>query len=105
MHSTDEDNKETHKCTLVSIVIPVYNAKSTLGQCLASVKNQYYYNIEVIIIDDGSKDNISAICLGFCNNDKRFHYYRQNNAGVSSARNHGIVKATGQLICSSDSDD
>lgn len=105
MHTTDEDNKRTHTGELVSIVIPVYNAESTLEKCLSSVKNQNYYNIEVVIIDDGSTDNTSAICQGFCNNDKRFHYYRQNNAGVSSARNHGIEKATGQYICFCDSDD
>lgn len=75
-----------------------------LDKCLNSLKNQSYKNIEVIMIDDGSKDNGKLICEQY-KEDIRFKYIYQNNAGVSAARNHGLTLANGEWIMFVDPDD
>lgn len=88
----------------VSIIIPIYNAENYLNQCLNSLKKQTYKNIEVIMINDGSKDNSEKICKSFLN-DERFKLFNKKNTGVSDSRNVGIKKATGKYILFVDSDD
>jgi glycosyltransferase involved in cell wall biosynthesis len=90
---------------LISIVIPCYNAESTLEKCLNSVLNQEYRDLEIIIIDDGSTDGTSQIIESFKQKDSRIISCYQNNSGVSKARNLGISKAKGNYICFVDSDD
>lgn len=90
---------------LVSIIIPCYNAESTLEKCLNSVLNQDYKNFEVIIINDGSTDSTSKIIEDFKSKDERISAYYQSNSGVSKARNFGISKSKGDYICFVDSDD
>jgi glycosyltransferase involved in cell wall biosynthesis len=90
---------------LISIIIPVYNTEKYLEECLLSVQTQDYKNIEVIIIDDGSRDNSAAICKAFTEKDSRFRYFYQENAGVSTARNNALKMANGELIAFVDSDD
>lgn len=90
---------------LISIIIPVYNVENYLSRCLNSVLCQSYKNIEIIIVDDGSEDNSSNICATYANKDLRFKIYHKENGGLSSARNLGIVKATGEWLYFLDSDD
>lgn len=90
--------------SLVSVIVPVYNAQSVLERCVDSILNQSYKNIEVILIDDGSTDGSCEICRKY-ERDSRVKYFYQNNGGVSSARNHGIKLASGDYIMFVDSDD
>lgn len=89
----------------ISIIIPVYNTEKYLAQCLESVINQTYSNIEIIIVNDGSTDSSGMICREYKNKDNRIRYYEINNSGVSFARNFGLEKSTGQYIMFVDSDD
>lgn len=89
----------------LSVVIPVYNVEDYLSQCLASILQQTYRNLEIIIVDDGSTDNSLQICEGFAAKDSRVTVIQQLNGGVSMARNTGIAAATGDYITFVDSDD
>ena len=90
---------------LVSIIIPVYNTEKYLRRCLDSVIGQTYYNIEVIIVDDGSNDDSLNICKQYAFLDHRIDFIHQSNAGVSTARNVGLKNAKGDYICLIDADD
>ena len=90
---------------LISIVIPIYNAEKYLEQCLNSIKNQTYKNFEVIMVNDGSKDESETICKRFLEYDARFRYFTKENGGVSSARNLGLDNVKGDFITFIDSDD
>lgn len=90
---------------LISIVIPIYNAEKYLEQCLNSIKNQTYKNFEVIMVNDGSKDESETICKRFSEDDSRFRYFTKSNGGVSSARNLGLDNVKGDFITFIDSDD
>lgn len=90
---------------LISIIIPTYNSGKYLNECLKSIVNQSYKNIEIVIIDDGSTDNSVDIINNYCLNDNRICVYTANNSGVSSARNIGLQKAKGEYILFVDSDD
>ncbi|MCM3116038.1 glycosyltransferase [Neobacillus sp. MER 74] len=89
----------------VSIIIPVYNSEDTLKQCVNSVLQQTYQNIQVILVDDGSNDSSAEICDHFAKTDKRVEVIHMKNSGVSSARNIGIKCATGEYMLFLDSDD
>lgn len=90
---------------LVSIIIPTYNSKKYLNKCLDSLINQTYKNIEIILVDDGSDDGSEIICDEYKNNYGNIKVLHKQNAGVSSARNNGIKKASGKWIMFCDSDD
>lgn len=90
---------------LISIIVPVYRAEKYLADCLNSLVNQEYQNIEIILVVDGSPDNSLAICREFASRDGRIRVVDQENQGVSAARNHGIELATGKYITFVDSDD
>ena len=89
----------------ISIVIPVYNTSKYLKQCIGSILNQTYKNLEIIIVNDGSKDNSLSIIKEFKNQDKRIIVVDKKNGGLSSARNAGIKIASGEYILNVDSDD
>lgn len=89
----------------VSIIVPVYNVEKYLEKCLKSLISQSYKNIEIILIDDGSKDNSGRICDEYKRKDSRIKVIHKENAGVSEARNSGIQKATGKYLCFVDADD
>ncbi len=91
--------------TTVSIVIPVYNAEHYLEELLSDLISQTYQNIEIIIIDDGSKDRSAEIIQGFARKDKRIQYLLTENGGPSRARNLGLDKAQGEYIRFIDADD
>jgi len=90
---------------MISIVIPTYNYGHYLAETLQSVCNQTYSDWECIIIDDESLDDTSAVVAPFLLKDNRFKYFRQNNQGVSAARNNGIKLAKGDFIQFIDGDD
>lgn len=90
---------------LVSIIIPVFNAESTLEKCIKSVLGQTYKNLEIILINDGSTDNSKKICQNFQVKYNIIKFFEKENKGVSSARNLGIEKAQGSYITFIDSDD
>lgn len=89
---------------LVSIIMPTYNSASTLNETISSIEKQTYKNYELIIIDDGSVDNTEEICTSFSERVNLI-YYKQQNAGVSKARNQGLKLAKGKFITFIDSDD
>jgi glycosyltransferase involved in cell wall biosynthesis len=90
---------------LVSIIVPAYNAATTIRQTLNSVLAQTYQEFEVIIVDDGSSDATGAIVEEFAAKDARFQFVRQSNAGVGAARNTAIWNAHGEYIAPLDADD
>lgn len=88
----------------VSVIIPVYNSSKHIKECLESVINQTYKNIEIIVVDDASSDNSTEIIKNL--NDPRINIIQlKQNLGVARARNKGIEIATGDYICFLDSDD
>lgn len=89
---------------MISIIVPIYNAESHLEKCIQSVINQSISNFELILVDDGSTDKSKIICQRFLN-DNRVRYYYKTNGGVSSARNFGIRKSSGNWLCFIDADD
>lgn len=90
---------------LVSVIIPVYNVEKYLNKCLDSVLEQTYKNIEIILIDDGSRDESGAICDKYVQNDERIICKHIANQGVSNARNLGLDIANGEYITFVDGDD
>jgi len=90
----------------ISVIIPVYNVSKYIEECLVSVLNQTYKNIEVLIVDDGGKDNSISIAQNIIKNDDRAKILSYGcNKGVSFARNYGLEHATGEFVCFIDSDD
>lgn len=90
---------------MLSVIIPAYNVEKYIERCINSVLNQYLKNIEIIVIDDGSKDKTSDICLKISENNKNIIYKKVQNGGCSAARNLGISMAKGKYIAFLDSDD
>lgn len=90
---------------LVSIIIPIYNVEKYIEKCLLSVQHQTYKNIEVLMVNDGTKDRSGELAKPFSNNDARFCYLEKENGGLSSARNLGLKNATGEYVYFLDSDD
>lgn len=89
----------------LSIVVPVYNNEKFLDKCLTSIINQTYQNLEIILVNDGSKDNSLKIMEEYAKKDSRIIIIDKENGGVSSARNDGIKRSTGEYITFVDSDD
>ena len=90
---------------MISVIIPVYNVENYLEECLNSLQNQTYTNIEVILVNDGSTDKSKLICERYCKEDSRFQLLNQENQGLSAARNNGVAASTGEFIAFVDSDD
>lgn len=91
--------------TLVSIIIPVYNAEKYLNRCLDSIIKQKNKNYEVLLVNDGSTDSSEKICEDYKTKDSRFKVFHKNNGGVSSARNVGLDYAIGEWVSFIDADD
>src|SRR5690625_188058 len=89
----------------ISIIVPVYNAEKYIERCLKSILNQRYTNLEIIIVDDGSTDNSSKICIDYEKQYKNIIYVKKENEGPGPARNLGIRLASGDYIGFVDSDD
>lgn len=90
---------------LVSAIIPVYNVERYVGRCIESICNQTYRNLEIILVDDGSKDKSGRICDEYAKLDSRITVFHQSNSGLSAARNRGLDAANGEYIAFVDSDD
>ena len=95
----------TKDACLISVIVPAYNVESYIEECIISILNQSYENIEVIIVNDGSTDKTGIICESLSNIDERICYYSQNNKGVSEARNKGLEAASGEYVMFVDGDD
>ena len=89
----------------VTVVVPVYNAEKYLAECLKSIQKQTYTNIEIILVDDGSKDSSPVLCDKFQREDNRIKVIHKVNEGAGKSRNKGIEMATGDYILFVDSDD
>ena len=89
----------------VSVIVPAYNVEKYIGKCVESIMAQTYKNIEIIIVNDGSTDNTSAILENYKNRDDRLVILHKQNAGVSEARNSGIDISSGDYIVFVDADD
>ena len=89
----------------ISVIIPVYKVEKYLDRCIESIVNQTYKNLEIILVDDGSPDASPEICDKWAKKDNRIKVIHKPNGGVSSARNLGIEKSTGDYITFVDSDD
>ena len=89
----------------ISIIIPVYNAETTLKLCVDSILSQSFKDFELLLIDDGSKDKSPAICDLYAKTDSRVRVFHKQNGGVSAARNLGLEHAEGKWITFIDSDD
>lgn len=89
----------------ITVIIPVYNVEPYLHQCLDSVINQTYQNLEIIIVDDGSPDRCGEICDEYALKDSRIQVIHKKNGGLSAARNDALKKVTGEWISFVDSDD
>lgn len=90
---------------LVSIIVPVYNVSSYLEKCINSILNQTYRNIEIILVDDGSKDESGSICDLYSNRFSNIKVIHKKNAGLGMARNSGLKKALGEYVTFVDGDD
>lgn len=89
----------------ISIIVPIYNSEKYLERCLNSIINQTYRNIEIILINDGSKDRSLEICQKYKKIDNRIQIINKKNSGVSDSRNVGLENSSGEYIQYVDSDD
>ena len=90
---------------LISVIVPVYNVRRYLRQCLKSLESQDYPSFEIVLVDDGSTDGSGRICDEYVSKDARFSVVHQRNAGLSAARNVGLAHANGRYVSFVDSDD
>ena len=90
---------------LVSVIVPVYNVEEFLDECIESVISQTYKDVEIILVDDGSKDGSPAICDKWAEKEAIIKVYHQENKGLSEARNVGLEHCKGDYIVFLDSDD
>lgn len=93
------------KNPLISIIVPAFQCENYINKCILSILKQNYVELEIIIIDDGSRDCTYKLAVEWCKKDKRIRAIHQDNKGVSSTRNRGIQEATGDYIMFLDSDD
>ena len=99
------DKNKEKKNGKISVIIPAYNAEKTVERCLNSVIEQSYTNVEVIVVDDGSKDRTLSIANEIAKNDSRVKVISKQNGGAASARNVGMKIASGEFITFLDADD
>lgn len=90
---------------MISVIVPVYNVRFCLEECLESILGQSYADLEIILIDDGSTDGSGAVCDAYAARDERIRVIHQPNRGLSAARNAGLEIARGEYISFVDSDD
>lgn len=90
---------------LISIIVPMYNAEKTIEKCISSVQASIYKNIEILLVDDGSKDNTVRICKEIQKKDSRVVLYTKENGGAGETRTFGLKKANGKYVGFVDSDD
>jgi glycosyltransferase involved in cell wall biosynthesis len=91
--------------SLVSIIVPIYNAERYLPHCLDSVTQQSYKNLQILLVDDGSTDGSPEICDEYAERDRRIHVLHRQNGGIAAAQNTGLDAAHGEFIAFCDDDD
>ena len=89
----------------ISVIVPIYNTERFLPRCLESLANQTLREIEILLVDDGSADRSGEICADYVSRDARFRLIRQENRGLSAARNRALDEAAGDYVMFVDSDD
>lgn len=89
----------------ISVIVPVYNTEQYLPRCIDSILSQTFTDFELLLIDDGSKDNSGKICDEYAAKDSRIRVFHKKNGGATSARILGINNSCGEFICFVDSDD
>lgn len=89
----------------ISVIVPVYNGENYISRCIESILLQTFTDFELLLIDDGSKDNSGNICDKYALKDKRIKVFHKKNGGVSSARNLGLYHAKGEWVSFIDADD
>ena len=100
-----QNNNLEKENLLVSVVVPIYQVEKYLDKCICSILKQTYRNIEIILVDDGSKDLCPTICEYYCRMDRRIKVIHQENGGLVNARKTGINYATGEYVVYVDGDD
>ena len=90
---------------MISVIVPVYNCGGYLPRCVASLQQQTYQDLQIILVDDGSTDGTAALCDELAAADSRIVVLHRPNGGVSSARNAGLLAAAGEYIAFADADD
>ncbi len=90
---------------LISVIVPIYHVEKYLQQCIESIQNQTYRNLEIILVDDGSDDKCPEICDYYAGSDPRIKVIHKENGGIDSARKAGIMAATGKYVGYVDGDD
>lgn len=93
------------KAYKVSFIVPVYNAEAYLKRCVASLREQSYENLEIVLVDDGSLDNSGELCDEYERQDARIKVIHKKNGGLISAWKAGVEGSTGEYLCFVDSDD
>ena len=89
----------------ISVIVPVYNLESYIADCLQSIIEQDFADMEIIVVNDGSTDGTLAVVEGFAKQDERIFVINKSNGGVASARNTGVRAATGKYVFQIDGDD
>ena len=92
-------------CTMISVIVPIYNASQYLPELLKALYTQTEHDLEILLVNDGSTDTSADVCMAAAQNDPRIRYIYQENAGVSAARNHALYLAAGEYIAFLDADD
>lgn len=92
-------------CTMISVIVPIYNAAQYLPELLKALYTQTEHDLEILLVNDGSTDASAYVCIAAVQNDSRIRYIYQENAGVSAARNHALSLAAGEYIAFLDADD
>lgn len=95
----------TNTLKKISVIVPIYNGETYLSECIESILKQTYENIELILVNDGSKDNSKNIIDKYALLDNRIKAIHKENSGVSDSRNVGLKNTTGDYICFVDQDD
>ncbi len=90
---------------LISVIVPIYGVEKYLEKCVQSIRKQTYTNLEILLVDDGSKDNCPALCDRYAEEDARIVVLHKQNGGLSSARNYALDRCKGEYITCIDADD
>ena len=90
---------------MVSVIVPVYNDAKYIDRCVSSIRKQTYKNLDIVLVDDGSKDESGSLCDGYARKDSRIHVQHKENGGLVSAWTAGFKLSTGKYVCFVDGDD
>lgn len=93
------------KNDMISVIVPIYKVEEFLDECIQSIVDQTYQNLQIILVDDGSPDHCGEMCEDWAKKDKRIEVIHKKNGGLSDARNAGLAVATGDFVAFVDSDD